>query len=138
MLPVLANATQQDTANVKPSASCARSHTQPFSIVSHPKAKTKLARRKPSKPQIIARSVATLCHLQKAKSKGPGAENGGSSCRQAITQPSFHILWSGLFWALVRERRMQKTQVIWSPTHLPSHKSNSSRTGQLHGNRLVY
>ena len=78
-----------------------------------------------------------MCHLQKALSEGPGAENGGSPSGQANTHPSFHILWSGLFWALLRERRTQRTQAVWSHIHLPSHKSNSSRSGQLLGDGLV-
>ena len=40
-------------------------------------------------------------------------------------------------WGLVTRKKDARTQAVWSHIHLPSHKNNSSRSGQLLGDRLV-
>ena len=77
-------------------------------------------------------------HMQKAQSKGKGAENGSSTIRQARTNPSFHLLWSRLFWSSVRERRAQGYYKVWSPIHMSGYKSCSSWSRQLPGDGLLH
>lgn len=79
----------------------------------------------------ITKILASHYH-EKALHQGKGIKG------QANTHLSFYILWSGLFWPLVRERRTQGTQAVWSPIHMCSHKSDSPRSSQLFGNGLVH